>query len=102
VTRRLKAAGILLAMAIFASGCAASKAFKQGESAVRSGNLDEAVVAYRRAVQVDPRNPNYAIALQRTMVAASRAHAGITSWIGQPGVVSVIVIATVPSSIVTP
>lgn len=74
MTRRLKAVGILLAMTIFASGCAASKAFKQGEGAVRSGNLDEAVAAYRRAVQADPRNPNYAIALQRTMVAASRAH----------------------------
>lgn len=61
-------------MAILASGCAASKAFRQGEGAVRSGNLDEAVAAYRRAVQADPRNPNYAIALQRTMVAASRAH----------------------------
>jgi general secretion pathway protein D len=72
--RRLTAAGILLATAILASGCAASKAFRQGEGAVRSGNLDEAVAAYRRAVQADPQNPNYAIALQRTMVAASRAH----------------------------
>jgi general secretion pathway protein D len=61
-------------MAILASGCAASRAYRQGESAVRSGNLDEAVAAYRRAMQADPNNPNYAIALQRTMVAASRAH----------------------------
>ena len=74
MTRRLRELGILLALAIVASGCAASQAFKQGESAVRSGNLDEAVAAYRRAVQADPDNPNYAIALQRTMVAASRAH----------------------------
>ena len=66
---------MLLALAIFASGCAASSAFRQGEKASRAGNLDEAVAAYRRAVQADPRNPNYAIALQRTMVAASRAHA---------------------------
>src|SRR5204863_3622652 len=74
VTRRFGAAGILLAAALLASGCAASKAYRQGERAVRAGNLDEAVAAYRRAMQADPRNPNYAIALQRTMVAASRAH----------------------------
>ena len=40
----------------------------------RAGNLDDAVVAYRRAVQADPGNPNYTIALQRAMLAASRAH----------------------------
>ena len=59
---------------MLASGCAASKAYRQGERAVRAGNLDEAVAAYRRAMQADPRNPDYGIALQRTMVAASRAH----------------------------
>jgi len=75
VTRRLRAVGALLALAILAGGCAASSAFRQGEKASREGNLDEAVAAYRRAVQADSRNPNYAIALQRTMVAASRAHA---------------------------
>ncbi len=74
VTRRLRAVGILLAFGILASGCAAGSAFRQGEKASQAGNLDEAVAAYRRAVQADPRNPNYAIALQRTMVAASRAH----------------------------
>ena len=71
---RLRGLGLLLALAVVAGGCAAGNAFKAGEDAVRAGNLDEAVAAYRRAVQADPRNPNYAIALQRTMVAASRAH----------------------------
>ncbi len=42
--------------------------------ALRAGNLDDAVVLYRRAVQGDPDNPNYKIALERAMVAASRAH----------------------------
>ena len=41
---------------------------------MRAGNLDEAVAAYRRAVQASPDNPNYKIALQRAMQAASRAH----------------------------
>lgn len=73
-TRRFNGLSIVLALAIAAGGCAAGRAFREGESLVRSGNLDEAVAAYRRAVQADPDNPNYAIALQRTMVAASRAH----------------------------
>jgi general secretion pathway protein D len=74
VNRRLRSLGIVLTLALLAGGCAATRAFRQGDSAVRAGNLDEAVAAYRRAAQADPRNPNYTIALQRTMVAASRAH----------------------------
>src|SRR6185295_16423374 len=71
---RLARLGVLLALVILASGCAANKAFRQGEGAMRSGNLDEAVAAYRRAVQDAPDNTNYKIALQRAMQAASRAH----------------------------
>ena len=41
---------------------------------MRKGNLDQAVVAYRRAVQDDPDNPRYKIALERAMQAASRLH----------------------------
>jgi general secretion pathway protein D len=74
VTRRFSGLGVVLALAIAAAGCAASSAFREAERLTRAGNLDEAVAAYRRAVQADPDNPNYAIALQRTMLAASRAH----------------------------
>ena len=70
--RRLQFGVIVLALT--AGGCAAGKAFSQGESSMRAGNLDEAVAAYRRAVQASPDNPNYKIALQRAMQAASRAH----------------------------
>ena len=42
MTRRLRAVGIVLALAILASGCAAGSAFRQGERASRAGNLDEA------------------------------------------------------------
>ena len=69
---RLQIGVVVLALA--AGGCAAGKAFQQGEASMRSGNLDEAVAAYRRAVQAAPNNTNYAIALQRAMQAASRAH----------------------------
>jgi general secretion pathway protein D len=74
MTNRLKGLGLLLVLAIVASGCAASKAFRQGEDATRAGNLDEAVTFYRAAVQSDPDNPNYKIALERAMQAASRSH----------------------------
>jgi general secretion pathway protein D len=74
MTRRLNGLGVLLALALLAAGCAAGKAFRQGDSAMRAGNLDEAVAAYRKAVQASPDNANYKIALSRAMQAASRAH----------------------------
>src|SRR5690349_12341773 len=64
----------LLALAVLAGGCAAGTAFRQGNQAMRGGNLDEAVAAYRRAVQASPDNANYKIALERAQLAASRAH----------------------------
>jgi general secretion pathway protein D len=69
---RLQIGVVVLALA--AAGCAAGKAFSQGEASMRAGNLDEAVAFYRRAVQASPDNTNYQIALQRAMQAASRAH----------------------------
>jgi general secretion pathway protein D len=66
--------GILLATAALAAGCAAGQAFRQGDIATRSGDLDAAVAAYRKAVQAAPENASYKIALQRAMLAASRAH----------------------------
>src|SRR5262245_49298068 len=74
MTTRLKQVAVVLALALVAGGCAASKAVQQGEEATRAGNLDEAVAAYRRASQAAPDNTNYRIALERAMQAASRAH----------------------------
>jgi general secretion pathway protein D len=66
--------GLLLAVAALAVGCAAGQAFKQGEVATKNGDLDGAVIEYRKAVQEAPDNAEYKIALQRAMLAASRAH----------------------------
>ena len=55
-------------------GCAAGSAFRRGESLMRSGDLDMAVASFRKAVQGDPDNAHYKIALQRAMLAASRLH----------------------------
>ena len=41
---------------------------------MKAGDLDQAVAYFRRASGVAPDNPNYKIALQRAMLAASRAH----------------------------
>jgi general secretion pathway protein D len=74
MTIRLRGLGLLLTLALMAGGCAAAKAFRQGDAAMRSGNLDEAVAAYRKAVQASPDTANFKIALERAMLAASRAH----------------------------
>ena len=74
MTRRVKGLGLLVAMALLAAGCAAGKAFRQGDAFMRSGDLDQAVASYRKALQAAPENGNYKIALQRAMLAASRAH----------------------------
>ena len=55
--------GLLLVLAALAVGCAAGQAFKQGEVATKNGDLDGAVVAYRKAVQEAPDNAEYKIAL---------------------------------------
>jgi general secretion pathway protein D len=65
---------VLLALVLVAGGCAAGKAFRQGELSMRAGNLDEAVAAYRKAAQASPDNATYQIALRRAMQTASRAH----------------------------
>lgn len=65
---------LVVILAVVAGGCAAGKAFRQGESQLRAGNLDEAVAAYRRALSASPDNADYKIALQRATQAASRAH----------------------------
>ncbi len=74
MTIRLRELALLTALALAAGGCAAGKAFRQGDAAMKGGNLDEAVARYRQAVQASPGNPNYKIALERATLAASRAH----------------------------
>ncbi len=74
MTRRLRAIAVLVALAMTAAGCAAGRAFRQGEAAVQAGDVDQAVAYYRRAVQADPDNARYKIALERAMLAASRVH----------------------------
>jgi general secretion pathway protein D len=74
VRRRLVHLGFIAAAVVFAGGCAASQAFRNGNASMKAGDLDQAVAYYRTASLALPDNANYKIALQRAMLAASRAH----------------------------
>lgn len=68
------ALAILLVAAVTLSGCAALRAYRNGERAAASGDWDTAVVYYRRALQEAPGKPEYKIALERAMLQASLIH----------------------------
>ena len=65
---------VLVALALAATGCGASRAFGRGENAARMGDWDAAVEFYRRAVQEAPDRTDYKIALERSMINASHQH----------------------------
>jgi type II secretory pathway component GspD/PulD (secretin) len=72
---RIRAIGVWLLMAaLLTVGCAAGQAFRQGQAAQRAGDVDQAVAHYRMALQSDPDNATYRIALDRALLAASRAY----------------------------
>ena len=71
--RHLRIAALLMVVALIA-GCGASRSYGRGQSAARAGNWDVAVEQYRRAVQQEPNNATYRIALERAMLSASIAH----------------------------
>ncbi|MGE3706785.1 MAG: secretin N-terminal domain-containing protein [Vicinamibacterales bacterium] len=64
----------VVAMTLLVTGCAAGRAFRQGDVAMRAQDIDQAVVFYRTAVQAAPNNPRIKIALERAMLPASRTH----------------------------
>jgi general secretion pathway protein D len=58
-------------VALTAAGCATGRAFARGEEAGRAGDWEAAVGFYRQALDDDPDRPDYKIALERAMLAAS-------------------------------
>jgi general secretion pathway protein D len=69
------AKGAMLALALLAAtGCAARLAYRQGHSEARKGNWDLAVARFTRALQQDPDNIGYKIALENARIQASRQH----------------------------
>ena len=75
MTYRFRTIAALLAVVALLAGCsAATQAFNRGDELARMGNWDDAVEAYRRALQEQPDNAEYRIAYERAMISASVAH----------------------------
>jgi type II secretory pathway component GspD/PulD (secretin) len=74
VTKQRLVFGLILAAAMAGSGCAAGRAFRQGQEASRVGDWDAAVAHYTRAVQANPDSPEFKIALERAMQSAAQEH----------------------------
>ncbi len=66
---------VLALIVVTVSGCAATMAYRKGTGAAQRADWDSAVGYYRQAVQEDPDNPTYRIALERAMIQASLVHA---------------------------
>jgi general secretion pathway protein D len=62
----------VLMMAVVLAGCAASRAFNRGNEAAQLNEWDVAIEQYRQALQREPDNVTYRIALQRALTSASR------------------------------
>jgi len=73
VTRTRILAAAVLACGLL-TGCAASKAFHQAETEARRDNWDQAVLAYSKAMALDPGNARYEIAVARAKIKASAQH----------------------------
>ena len=67
-------AGTLL-VALLATGCAAHRAYRQGNAEARKGNWDGAVARLTKAVAHSPDNVRYRIALDDARAMAARQHA---------------------------
>ena len=68
---RLCAALLVL---VLAAGCAGRWAYRQGQDARDRGDWDLAVARYMKALDKDPQNITYKIALENAKVQASRLH----------------------------
>ena len=64
----------LVALALVASGCAASRAFRHGEDAALAGDWDSAIKYYTKAVQENPDNGEYRIHLRQAQEEAYHRH----------------------------
>lgn len=65
---------VLLLVVALAPACAARLAYRQGSSAAQKGQWDLAVARFTRALEKDPDNIGYKIALENARIQASRQH----------------------------
>src|SRR5215216_5224023 len=64
----------VLALCLFAAGCAASAALRRGAEAERRQDYDFAVVEYTKAVRLHPNDANARLGLERAKLRASQDH----------------------------
>ncbi len=65
---------LVLVAPLLTAGCAARWAYRQGQSASEMGDWDLAVARFTRALEKDPNNIGYKIALENARLQASRLH----------------------------
>jgi general secretion pathway protein D len=71
---RLKIATAALVLLLPVGACTSYSAYQKAQTAERSNNWDDAVTYYEKALDVDPGNTHYKLALTRARLAASRVH----------------------------
>jgi len=71
---RLRGSAALLALCLFAGGCAASSALHRGDAAEHRQDYDLAVVEYAKAIRLNPDDGNTRAALERAKLRASQDH----------------------------
>src|SRR5207253_1732535 len=71
---RLKIATAALVLLLSAGACTSYSAYQKAQTAERSNNWDDAVTYYEKALDVDPGNAHFKLALTRARLAASRVH----------------------------
>ena len=72
--RRAARAVALVLLAVSLGACAASRSYRQGQSASKKADWDLAVARYQRALDEDPDNIGYKLALENARIQASRYH----------------------------
>jgi general secretion pathway protein D len=65
-----------LVLAVTASGCAAERSFRQAQDHEQMKHWDLAVLAYQKAISLDPVNKKYESALFRARLQAAQTHLG--------------------------
>lgn len=74
MNRPLTKVAALLLMSTLVLSCASYSAFKTAQTAEREKNWDVAVAEYEKALEIDPDNREYKMALERARRQASRVH----------------------------
>jgi len=65
---------LVLALAVVMTGCAGARAYQQAKDEEAVGHWDLAVMQYAKALELEPNNSGYKIALSRSKLKASQFH----------------------------